>query len=183
MKHRQNSELLPMKALHGSVLGALFLAMAVLMADASVHAFTFAMDVTGRGGGGIGSYRPLMEENLPHTNPSGTVPDVHPNALGFSFRPGLADVIDLTVGASWSVAGTGNQDAAAGAIYGWAPNSGNDVVYEKTANPVAERSTMFLVGCGLVGLARLGRKRLFRAPAAHHSPLPWIATGSRETQG
>jgi hypothetical protein len=236
MKHRQNPELLSMKAVHGSVLVALFLAM-VVMAPVSVHAFTFTMDVTGRGGGGIGSYGWLMEENLTHNNPSGTVPDVHPNAPGLRFRPGWADVIDLTVGASWSVAGNGNQDVAAGLIYGpyaidaalrgdggylfsvrdniwdwhgelirnqhlaadvahpsrpfpglvsfsgWAPNSGNDVVYEKTVNPAPERSTMFLLGCGLVGLAGLGRKRLFRAPAAHRSPLPSIATGSRETQG
>jgi len=156
----------------------------VVMVHASVHAFTLTTDMIVGGGGGIGSYRRLMEEDATfHNDPSAPVPDVDPNALGLRFRPGWADVIDLTVGASWSVAGTGNQDAAAGVIYGWAPNSGNDVVYEKTVNPVLERSTMFLLGCGLVGLAGLGRKRLFRAPAAHRSPLSSIATGSRETQG
>ena len=203
MKHRQNIELFSMRAVHRSVLVALFLAM-IVMAHAGVHAFTFTMDVTGLGGGGIGSYCRLLEGNLTHNIPSGTVPDVHPNALGLSFRPGLADVIDLTVVASWSVAGVENQDAAAEVIYGpyaidvahpsrplsglvsfsgWAPNSGNAVVCEETVNPVAERSTMFFLGCGLVGLAGLGRKRLVRARTAHRSHLlPSTATGSGVTQ-
>ncbi len=92
MKHRQNQELL-WEALRRTVLVALFLAMGV-MVHASAHAFTFTLDVTGPGGGAIGPYRWLVEEDLTfHNDPSATVPAINPDALGLNFHRSYMPVV------------------------------------------------------------------------------------------
>lgn len=80
----------------------------------------------------------------------------HNVTFGGWVDPGVGNTTAVTFGFTQGIPLVGSEFAI-----GWAVNCANDVIYEELNHQVPEPAALLLLGCGLIGLAGIGRKKLF----------------------